>query len=211
MTRGLPTVRWREPRDVSAVLEVPPAGVFLGMDARSTPVLLPAIGPRLTRVGVVGDWRIAALLAYRLLGVGCLLTMVTDDPGRWRHLLDAAGTRGTVGRSGAGWPPSGGDGSPHLLVRDLPVPPDPPAIARPGTVVHVTETVPSAGPFWSAVDAVLVAGRGHGLALARLLGRDDARTLDGIGPAQLGLLDRHQAVAVTVVLADAERALLLGR
>ena len=81
----------------------------------------------------------------------------------------------------------------------------------PGTVVHVTETVPAAGPFWSAVDAVLVAGRGHGLALARLLGRDDARTLDGIGPAQLGLLDRQRAVAVTAVLADAERALLIGR
>jgi len=81
----------------------------------------------------------------------------------------------------------------------------------PCTVVHVTETVPAAGPFWSAVDAVLVAGRGHGVALARLLGRDDARTLDGIGPAQLGLLDRQRAVAVTAVLADAERALLIGR
>ena len=75
----------------------------------------------------------------------------------------------------------------------------------------MTETVPPGGPFWSAVDAVVVAGRGHGPALARLLGRDDARALDGIGPAQLGLLDRHRAVAVTAVLADAERALLLGR
>ena len=51
MTANLPTGRWREPRDVSVVLEVPPAGVFLGMDAESAPVLLPAIGPRLTRVG----------------------------------------------------------------------------------------------------------------------------------------------------------------
>ena len=70
--------------------------------------------------------------------------------------------------------------------------------------------MPPGGPFWSAVDAVLVAGRGHGSALARLLGRD-ARTLDGIGPAQLGVLDRQHTVAVTAVLADAERALLLGR
>ena len=122
MTPGLPTVRWREPRDVSVLLEVPPAGVFLGMDAESAPVLLPAIGPRLTRVGVVGDWRIAALLAYRLLGVGCLLTTLTDDPGRWRHRLEAAGTRGTVGRSGAVWPASRADGSRHLLVSDLPAP-----------------------------------------------------------------------------------------
>jgi hypothetical protein len=211
MTARLPTVRWREPQDVSVRFEVPPAGVFLGMDAGSAPVLLPAIRPGLTRVGVVGDWRIAALLAYRLLGVGCLLTTLTDDLGRWRHLLEAAGTRGTVGRTGVAWPASRADGARHLLVSDLPTPPDPPATEVPCTVVHVTETVPPAGPFWSAVDAVLVAGRGHGLSLARLLGRDDARTLDGIGPAQLGLLDRHRAAAVTAVLADAERALLIGR
>jgi len=43
------------------------------------------------------------------------------------------------------------------------------------------------------------------------VGRDDARTLDAIGPAQLGLLDRHRTVAVTAVLADPERSLLLGR
>ena len=207
---GRPTVHWREPADVSAVLDVPAAGVFLGVDARSVPVLLPAVGWRGSRIGVVGDWRIAALLAYRLLGVGCLLTVATEEPGRWRHLLDAAGSRGTVGR-GAAWPASRADGSRHLLVGDLPAPPDPPGTGVPCTVVHVTETVPAAGPFWSAVDAVLVAGRGHGLALARLLGRDDARTLDGIGPAQLGLLDRQRAVAVTAVLADAERALLIGR
>ena len=61
------------------------------------------------------------------------------------------------------------------------------------------------------MDAVLVSGRGHGAALARLLGRDDARSLDAIGPTQLGLLDRNRAVAVTAVLADPERSLLLGR
>jgi len=133
---ALPTVRWREPGDVSVLLQVPPSGVFLGMDAESAPVLLPAIGPRLTRVGVVGDWRIAALLAYRLLGVGCLLTTLTDDPGRWRHLLDAAGTRGTVGRSGAAWPAVRADGCRQVLVSDLPAPPDPPGTGVPGTVVH---------------------------------------------------------------------------
>ena len=77
--------------------------------------------------------------------------------------------------------------------------------------MHVVEQVPPGGPYWSAVDAVLVSGRGHGAALARLLGRDDARSLDAIGPTQLGLLDRNRAVAVTAVLADPERSLLLGR
>jgi hypothetical protein len=200
-----PTVRWHEPGDVTAVLDVPAAGVFLGLDARSAPVLLPAVGPRTTRVGVVGDWRIAALLAYRLLGVGCLLTLATDEPGRWRHLLDAAGPRGTVTRSVTAWPPS--TGGAHVLVTDQETPPDPAA----GTVVHAVNRVPAAGPYWTAVDAVLVAGTGHGAALARLLGRDDARSLDGIGPAQLGLLDRHRTVAVTAVLTDPERSLLLGR
>jgi len=61
--------------------------------------------------------------------------------------VEAAGTRGTVGRNGAAWPASRGDGSRHLLVSDLPAPPDPPAAGVPCTVVHVTETVPAAGPF----------------------------------------------------------------
>jgi hypothetical protein len=171
-------------------------------------VLLPAVGPRVTRIGVVGDWRIAAMLTYRLLGVGCRLTLTSGEPGRWRHLLDAAGPRGTAARSADSWPLA--DGAAHLLVTDLG---EPPALntRTPCTVVHVVHRVPAGGPYWSSVDAVLVAGRGHGAALARLLGRDDARALDGIGPAQLGLLDRHRAVAVTAVLADPERALLLGR
>ena len=194
-----PTVHWREPGDVSTVLDVPAAGVFIGVDSdRSghdastphsvrggrpapdpTPVLLPAVGPRVTRIGVVGDWRIAALLAYRLLGAGCLLTLATAEPGRWRHLLDAAGPRGTVVRSGAGWPPPQAGGAAHLLVTDLATPQNPAAGTRtPCTVVHVVEQVPPGGPYWSAVDAVLVSGRGHGAALARLLGRDDARSLD---------------------------------
>jgi hypothetical protein len=207
-----PTVHWREPGDVSAVLDVPAAGVFIGMDSdRSTPVLLPAVGPRVTRIGVVGDWRIAALLAYRLLGVGCVLTLATGDAGRWRHLLDAAGPRGTVAPSGAGWPPPP-TGAVPLLVTDLATPPNPAAGTwTPCTVVHVVDQVPAGGPYWPAVDAVLVSGRGHGAALARLLGRDDARALDAIGPTQLGLLDRNRAVAVAAVLADPERSLLLGR
>ena len=124
-----PTVHWREPGDVTAVLDVPAAGVFLGVDSDRSPVLLPAVGPRVTRIGVVGDWRIAALLAYRLLGAGCLLTMATAEPGRWRHLLDAAGSRGSVARSGAGWPPPAG-GAAHLLVTDLATPPNPASDTR---------------------------------------------------------------------------------
>ena len=92
-----------------------------------------------------------------------------------------------------------------MLVSDRPAAPDDVARDdRPCTVVHVVGAVPDAGPYWSAVDAVVVTGPGHGAALARLLGRDDAHELDGIAPAQLGLLEPHRVVAVTRVLAAGE-------
>jgi hypothetical protein len=211
-TDGLPAMRWRTSRDVAAVLDVPPAGVLVGADRFLTPVVLPAIAPRPTRLGVLGDQRIAALLAYRLLGVGCLLSVATADPARWRRLLTAAGARAVVGARTAGWPPPAAawDG-PHLLVSDLPEPPSTALGDQPlCTVVHVAQTLPAPSPFWSAIDAVVVAGRGHGGALADALGREDARELDLIGPGQLGVLDRSRAVAVTPILADAERVLLVG-
>jgi hypothetical protein len=205
-TDRLPTVRWREPRDVTAVLDIPPAGVLLGVDPESAPVLLPALGPRLTRLGVVGDGRIAGLIAYRLLGVGGVLRIATENPGRWRHLLGVAGPRASAGPSTVGWPARYAVGGPPVLVSDLPQPPD--DLTRDGrqrgTVVHIVRTVPSGGPFWSGVDAVVVTGHGHGDPLARLLGRDDARALDGIGPDRVGLLDHRRVVAVTPVLAPGE-------
>jgi hypothetical protein len=205
-TDRLPSVRWREARDVTAVLDIPPAGVLLGVDRESAPVVLPAIAPRLTRIGVVGEGRIAGLIAYRLLGVGCVLRIATADPGRWRHVLGVAGGRASAGPGVAGWPAPAPAGGPPVLLSDLDVPPDHVGDGgrRPGTVVHVTPAVPPAGPFWSAVDAVVVTTPGHGAALARLLGRDDARDLDRLGRGRIGLLDRRRAVAVTPVLGTGE-------
>ena len=208
-TDALPATRWRTPRDVRAVLDLPPAGVLIGADRLLVPVVLPAIGPQITRLGVLGDQRIAALLAYRLLGVGSLLAVATADPARWRRLLGAAGSRAVVGATAAAWPPDTDDA--HLLVTDLRTPPSAELGDRPlCTVVHVATAVPEHSPFWTAVDGVVVAGRGFGTPLARLLDRDDAVALDGIGPGQLGVLDRNRVVAVTPILAEAERALLLG-
>ena len=208
-TDVLPATRWRSPRDVRAVLDLPPAGVLIGADRLLVPVVLPAIGPRVTRLGVLGDQRIAALLAYRLLGVGSLLAVATADPARWRRLLGAAGSRAVVGSGQAAWPPDTDD--PHLLVSDLATAPSTALGDRPlCTVVHVATRVPADSPFWSAVDGVVVAGRGYGAPLARVLHRADAAELDGIGPGQLGVLDRNRVVAVTPILAEAERALLLG-
>ena len=189
-TDRLPTVRWREPRDVTAVLDIPPAGVLLGADPESAPVVLPAIGPRVVRLGVVGDGRIAGLIAFRLLGIGCLLRIATPNPDRWRHLLGVAGVRASVAPGTAAWPPPHGAGGPPVLVSDLPEAPD--HFARddrrqPCTVVHVVSAVPEGGPYWSAVDAVVVTGPGHGVALARLLGRNDARGLGGVAPPPLGV------------------------
>jgi hypothetical protein len=210
-TDALPTTRWRSVQDLRTAIHLPPAGVLVGADRLLNQVVLPALGPRPTRLGVLGDQRIAALLAYRLLGVGCLLSVATADPARWRRLLTAAGSRAVVGSRSAGWPPpTTAATEAHLLVSDLP---DAPALALGDapmcTVVHVADEAPDT-PFWKGVDAVVVAGRGHGTPLARLLDRDDARELDMLGPGQLGVLDRHRVVAVTPILADAERALLVG-
>lgn len=208
-TDGLPATRWRSPGDVQAQVTVPAAGVLIGADRLLSPVVLPAIGPRPIRLGVLGDQRIAALLAYRLLGVGCLLAVATSDPARWRRLLRAAGSRAVVGSRTTGWPPASDD--PHLLVSDLPEPPDPGLGDRPlCTVVHVASVLPSDSAYWAMVDGVVTAGTGHGRGLAQLLRRPEAQELDAVGPGQLGVLDDSRAVAVTPILADAERVLLLG-
>ena len=167
-------------------------GVLIGADRQQAPVALPAIGPHPTRLGVLGDHRIATLLAYRLLGVGCRLTVATADPARWRRLLAAAGARAMVGASPVGWPPAAAT-EPQLLVTDLPTAPPPSLGDRPlCTVVHVATAVPADSPYWSGVHGVVLAGRGYGTPLARLLGRADARELDQLGPGQLGLLDRDR-------------------
>ncbi len=217
-TEALPASRWRDPRDVPAVLDLPPAGVLIGSDRQQTAVVLPAIGPRPTRLGVLGDHRIATLLAYRLLGVGCRLTVTTADPARWRRLLAAAGARAMVsgamvGGHTANWPPpipAGADPGAQLLVTDLPTPPPTALGDRPlCTVVHVATTVPIGSPYWAAVDGVVLAGHGYGTPLARLLRRADAGQLDQLGPGQLGVLDRNRAVVVTPILAEAELTLLV--
>lgn len=208
-TDVLPSVRWRSADDVGAVLTVPPAGVLIGADPELAPVVLPALGPSVTRLGVLGDQRIAALLAYRLLGVGCLLTVATATPAHWRRLLTAAGSRAVVGSGTEGWPPDTDE--PHLLVSDLPEPPPVELGDRPlCTLVHVAAQVPTGSAFWPVVDGVVIAGRGHGTPLGAVLGRPDANALDAIGPGQLGVLDRHRVVAATPILADTEREMLLA-
>ena len=208
-TDGLPASRWRSPDDVPAVLDLPAAGLLLGADARQAAIALPALGPRPIRLGVLGDHRIATLLAYRLLGVGCRLWVASEQPERWRGLLTAAEGRARIGPDHIGWPPP--SRTPQLLVTDLPQAPPPGLGDRPMcTIVHVTPTVPAGSPYWSAVHAVVLAGQGHGTPLAELLGRPDAAGLDQLDPGQLGLLDAGRATVVTPILAEAELALLVG-
>lgn len=208
-TDALPATRWRTADDVRTTVAAPPAGVLIGADRLLNQVVLPALGPRPVRLGVLGDQRIAALLAYRLLGVGCLLAVASNDPARWRRLLRAAGARAVVGSRADEWPPA--SNGPHLLVSDLPQAPDPALGDRSlCTVVHVAPRLPAGSVHWAAVDGVITAGTGHGRSLARVLRRPEAIELDAVGPGQLGVLDDSRAVAVTPILADAERMLLLG-
>ena len=204
-TDGLPATRWSSPHDVRAVLELPPAGVLVGTDPELGRVVLPAVGPGLTRLGALGDPRLGPLLAYRLLGTGFQLAVDTANPAPWRPLLRAAGASAVVGSVDAGWPPTSGDL--HALVTDRPSPPPIRRGAR-CTVVHVVTALPAGSPFWAAVDGVVVAGYGHGTELARVLGRADAVALDGIGATEFGVLDGHRVVAVTPQLSSAERELL---
>jgi hypothetical protein len=207
-TEALPASRWRDPRDLRLVLDLPPVGVLIGADRQQVPVALPAIGPRPTRLGVLGDHRIATLLAYRMAGVGARLTVATADPARWRPLLLAAGARAMVVANPVGWPLLSAT-EPQLLVTDLPSAPSPLLGNRPlCTVLHVAPAVPADSPYWAGVHGVVLAGRGYGSPLAHLLGRPDAIALDRLGPGQLGVLDRGRALIVTPILAEVELALL---
>ena len=193
-----PTVQWREPGDVTAVLEVPAAGVFLGVDARVGPVLLPAVGPRVTRIGVVGDWRIAALLAYRLLGAGCLLTLADRRtrplaaPARGRrHPGDGRPQRHGVAAAGRGC------GAP---ARHRPGGPPEPAAgtgrrARSSTSSSRCRPAGRTGrrwtPCWSPGAATGGAGPVAGARRRPVTGRDRPRPARAAGPAARGGGDRR--------------------
>ena len=208
-TEVLPAPAGATRESVRAVLELPPAGVLIGADRQQAPVALPAIGPRPTRLGVLGDHRIATLLAYRLLGVGCRLRVATADPGRWRRCWPRPGPGRWSARAPPSWPPTGPDADePQLLVTDLPAAPTPGLGDRPlSTVVRIATAVPTDSPYWAAVHGVVLAGPATAPRWPAA-GPARSRRAGPAGPRPLGLLDRSRAIVVTPILAEAELALL---
>ena len=183
--------------------------MLIGADRQQTPVALPALGPHPTRLGVLGDHRIATLLAYRLLGVGARLHRGHRRPGP----LATAADRRRVPRDGRREP--GGLAAlsatePQLLVTDLPH----------GAVADrwATDRCARCCTWRPRCRPTRRTGPGctgwcwPGAATAArwptCWAAPTPAELDQLGPGQLGVLDRGRALVVTPILAEVELALL---
>jgi hypothetical protein len=207
----LPAVRWPGPGRIDLVAEIPAAGVFLGTDRAGQPVALPAVLPRAVRIGMLGAPAVAAVLAYRLLAVGCQVTVITLGSAYWSSLYAKVNSgRLTLLDRPVGWPaapagPPGSDPGPQALVLDYPNPPlwlgDGPWC----TVVHACPALPAGSQFWAAVDGMLLTSRGYSAAAAQRWRRADAVLADGLRPGEIALADRDGTRPVAFPLAPAER------
>ena len=150
---------WRRRTPVPQWPRLPSTGVVLGVDDRGAPVAFPLLVPGgATRVGVVGrDLDLAALVACRLIGQGCELTVVSDRPGPWRRIAAQAPTPTVVADRVGAWPPIGRPCLPALIV-DVPATP-PAEVSTPwSTVVHVSPRFVPDSPWWRSADLVLASG-----------------------------------------------------
>jgi hypothetical protein len=145
------------------IVTIPEAGVVIGVDREGAPVLLPALGARPTRIGVLAFP--PRLLAFRLLGAGCEVTVFTADPRRW--VFPVADRRLHVCAERP-WPanrpaPPGTGAGPQVLVSDLPTPPARHVGDQPWcTVIHCA---PRASDFLAGADVVLTRGNGEELVM----------------------------------------------
>jgi hypothetical protein len=168
------------------IVTVPEAGVVVGTNRDGTPVLLPAVGARPIRIGVLAFPPL--LLAFRLLGVGCEVTVLTAEPRRWVFPVPDRRLHVTAERS---WPvnrpaPPGSGAGPQVLISDLPVPPTRQVGDQPWcTVIHCAPRAPAAD-FWAGVDAVLT--RGNGDDLAMVVGRRTVPFRPVLAPAEAPLV-----------------------
>jgi hypothetical protein len=208
----LPAVRWPDPGRIDVLAEIPAAGVYLGTDRAGRPVAFPAVLPRAVRIGMLGAPAVAAVLAYRLLAVGCQVTVITLGSAYWNNLQTKVNSgRLTLVDRPVGWPataagPPGSDPGPQALVLDHPTPP--PFWLGDGpwcTVVHACAALPAGSAFWAAVDGMLLTSRGYSAAAEQRWRRADALRADELRPGEIALADRDGTRAVTFPLAPAER------
>lgn len=200
--------RW-SPRELPFRIELPPAGVVLGVDTSGMSAAFPLLVPtRSTRVGIVGEAGLARLLAMRLLGQSCELTVVTRRVDDWRRL--AAGVPATpfaIAEQVRRWP---GDATPPpwALLIDMDEPP-PTAFARApwSTVVHLAPTAPHGSGWWQSAHVVMTT-RGYARELASLRPRLDASIIDRLGPEDVVAVDQSGVTVFRPALSQHEYALL---
>jgi hypothetical protein len=212
---ALPAVRWPGPGEIDVVAEIPPAGVFLGMDRAGWPVMLPAIQPRAVRVGMLGAPAVAAVLAYRLLAVGCQVTVFTVGSTYWNSLYDKISSdRLMLFDRPLGWPlasagPPGSSHGPQALILDHPTPPPRWLGQSPWCiVVHAATASPAGSEFWANVDAMLLTSPGYGAAAAQRWQRADAASADDLRPGEIALADRDGTRPLAFPLTPAEREIV---
>jgi hypothetical protein len=212
---GLPAVRWPGPTQVDLVADIPAAGVFLGTDRSGKPAALPILQPRPVRVGMLGAPAVSAVLAYRLLAVGCQLTVITYGTPYWANLYSKVGTgRLAIYDRPRQWPPApagppGSSQPPQVLLLDYPTPP--PHWLGEGpwcAVVHASATLPPDSEFWGAVDAMLLTSPGYAAAASWRWRHPDAALADDLRPGEIALADRDGTYPITFPLAQAEREIV---
>ncbi|GAA3283494.1 hypothetical protein Dvina_38465 [Dactylosporangium vinaceum] len=200
---ALPAVRWPAPADVNLTLDIPPGGVVLGTDRSGRPVAVAALQPRPVRIGLLGHPAWATALAYRLLGVGCQVAVLTAGSQYWEALrskvtgpaltwLDAPGSWPAV----PGTPPTTSPG-PQVLIVDYPSAPPLWVGDLPWcTVMHVTSDAPEGNDFWANVDTMLITAQGYAGVITRRWPHPDAAQADDLRPGEIALADRHGIVPI---------------
>lgn len=172
--------RWT-PGQLPLRLDLAPAGVALGVESDGTPATFPLLVPtHSTRVGILAEAGLARLVALRLLGQSCDLTVVTHRFDTWQRL--SAGVPETpfaISQQLRRWPLEGTP-PPWALLIDMDDPPPAGFTRVPwSTVVHLAPSLPSASGWWQSAHLVLTT-RAHVRSVAALRPRADLSALDRI-------------------------------
>jgi hypothetical protein len=200
--------RWN-PRELPFRVELPPAGLVLGVDVNGMSASFPLLVPtHSTRVGVVGEAGLARLLALRLLSQSSDLTVVTRRADDWQRL--AAGvpeTPFTITPQLRRWPADGAP-PPWALLIDMDDPP-PTSFVRAAwsTVVHLAPSTPQGSGWWQSAHVVLTT-RAHARAVAALRPRLDSSVIDRLAADDVVAVDHSGVTVFRPSLSQREYALL---